>query len=109
MQKEGALVAANFQQGQTLEHEMTIQPGKCYTVVAVGVGIQEVDITMVAVTPIPGQNPQLGKDTTSGSQASLGGKGNCIKLAVIPFPIQAKYVITATRGAGMAAAQLYVK
>jgi hypothetical protein len=64
---------------------------------------------MVAVTPIPGQSPQLGKDTSTGAQASLGGKGNCIKLALSPFPIQAKYIITATRGAGLAAAQLYVK
>lgn len=109
MQKEGGMVAASFQEGQSMEQSLTIQPGKCYTVVAVGAGIQEVDITMVAVTPIPGQNPQLGKDTTSGAQASLGGKGNCIKLAIVPFPVQAKYVVTATKGAGVAAAQLYVK
>jgi hypothetical protein len=109
MQREGNMIAGQFQQGQSLEQPMTIQPGKCYTVVAVGAGIQEVDITMVATTPIPGQSPQLGKDTTQGSQASLGGKGNCVKLAIIPFPVQAKFVVTATRGAGIAAAQLYVK
>ncbi len=109
MQREGNIVAGHFQEGQSLEQAFTIQPGKCYTVLSVGVGIQEVDITMVAVTPIPGQSPQLGRDSATGPQASLGGRGNCIKLAMMPFAVQAKYIVTAVRGAGIAATQLYVK
>ena len=46
MAKEGATVAGNFQEGQTLESAFTFQPGKCYTVVAVGAGIQEIDILL---------------------------------------------------------------
>ncbi len=108
MAKEGPTVAGNFQEGQTLEGSFTFQPGKCYTVVAVGAGIQEIDIEMAYVTPIPGLNPTIGKDTQKGSQASIGGKGQCLK-PMSPFPANAKFVVRAAKGAGVAAAQLYSK
>jgi hypothetical protein len=108
MAKEGPTVAGNFQTGQTLESAFSFQPGKCYTVVAVGAGITEIDIEMQYVTPIPGLNPQIGKDSQKGSQASIGGKGNCLK-PLSPIPANAKFIVRATSGAGVAAAQLYVK
>lgn len=108
MAKEGPTVAGNFQAGQTLESTFSFQPGKCYTVLAVGAGITEIDIEMQYVTPIPGLNPQIGKDSQKGSQASIGGKGNCLK-PLSPFPTNAKFIVRATSGAGVAAAQLYVK
>jgi len=108
MAKEGPTVAGNFQEGQTLEGAFSFQPGKCYTVVAAGAGIQELDIEMQYVTPIPGLNPSIGKDSQKGSQASIGGKGNCLK-PLSPIPANAKFIVRATKGAGVAAAQLYVK
>lgn len=108
MAKEGATVAGNFQEGQTLESQFTFQPGKCYTVVAVGAGVQELDLEMQYVTPIPGLSPSIGKDSQSGAQASIGGKGNCLK-PLSPIPTNAKFIVRATKGAGVAAAQLYVK
>ena len=113
MAREGNLIAGNFQEGQILEQPITLQGGKCYTVLALGVGgIQEVDIALVA-TPqvaIPGFNGVVARDTTSGTQASLGGKGNCYKLPFpAPFSTPAKYVIKVSKGAGIAAAALYVK
>lgn len=108
MAKDGPLVAGNFQQGQVLETPVNLQPNKCYTVLAVGVGIQEVDITLVLTTPIPNMNPVLARDSGGGSQASLGGKGKCYVWQV-PVAAQAKYVITATKGAGVAAGQMYSK
>jgi hypothetical protein len=111
--KEGGMAAANFQQGQTMEQAFTLQPGKCYTIVAASAGIQQLDLEILAVTAVPGMSPSLGKASGTagmgGSQAVLGSKANCIKLALSPFPVQAKFVVTATRGAGAAAAQLYVK
>lgn len=106
--KEGNINAANFQQGQIQEVALTLQPGKCYTVLAVGVGIQEVDIALVATTPIPGVSGVLARDSGGGSQASMGGKGNCYKLPV-PISVPAKYVVTATRGGGIAASALFTK
>ncbi|MCW5833761.1 MAG: hypothetical protein KIS78_15265 [Labilithrix sp.] len=108
MAQEGPTIAGNFQEGQTLESAFTFQPGKCYTVVAVGAGIQNIDIEMQYVTPLPGIAPSIGKDSQTGSQASIGGKGNCLK-PLSPFPANAKFIVRATKGAGVAAAQLYVK
>jgi hypothetical protein len=108
MTRVGTVVAAQFAQGQILETPVTLQPNKCYAVLAVGVGIQTVDIMLVLTTPIPGMNPTLARDSGGGTQASLGGKGRCFTW---PAPIagQAKFVITATSGQGIAAGQMYVK
>lgn len=108
MAPEGPPIAGNFQEGQTLEGQFTFQPGKCYTVLAVGAGVTQVEVEMQYVTPLPGLSPSIGKSTQGGAQASIGGKGNCLK-PISPFPANAKYIITAKKGAGVAAAQLYVK
>lgn len=108
MAQEGPTVAGNFQEGQTLESTFTFQPGKCYTLVAVGAGIQNIDLEMQYVTPLPGLSPSIGKDSQNGAQASIGGKANCLK-PLSPFPANAKFIVKATKGSGVAAAQLYVK
>jgi hypothetical protein len=108
MQKDGPTVAGNFQTGQTLEGAFTFQPGKCYTLVAQGVGITQLDLEMQYVTPLPGLAPTISKSSTRGAQASIGAGNNCLK-PISPFPAQAKFIIKATSGAGMAAAQLYSK
>ena len=66
---------------------------------------------MVAVTPIPNMPSfgNMGAAKGGGQKTVLGGGGNCIKLAFIPVAVQAKLVLKATRGAGVAAAQLFVK
>lgn len=108
MNKEGTPLAGNFQQGQTLEQTFTLTPGKCYTVVAAGVGVTDVNITMSYVTPLPGLAPQFAQDSTTTPNASIGGKGKCIK-PISPIPAQAKYTVSANKGAGVIAAQLYSK
>jgi hypothetical protein len=108
MNREGGVIAGQFREGQTLEQPMQLSPNKCYTVLAVGVGPQEVDISIVAVTPIPASSPVLASDNTTGPNASLGGRGNCYKWQA-PIGINAKYVVKSTRGLGIIAAQLYSK
>jgi hypothetical protein len=109
MAKEGNLAAGNFQPGQTLEGAFTIQPGKCYTLVAAGAGVSSIDLEMFLVTPIPGMQGSFAKNTNKGAQTSIGGKANCVKLALSPVPVQAKWVATAKAGAGIIAVQLYSK
>lgn len=110
MQKEGNAMAGMFQEGQVLEQDISIVPGKCYTFIAQGTPpITEVDITLQAVTPIPGMSPLLGQDSTKGAKAVLGPKAQCIKLAILPMAVQAKWVVKATKGAGLIAAQAFSK
>ncbi len=108
MQKDGPIVAGNFQTGQTLEGSFTFQPGKCYTLVAQGAGITSIGLEMQYVTPLPGLAPSIGRSSQSGAQASIGGKANCLR-PISPFPAQAKFIITAKAGAGVGAAQLFSK
>ena len=108
MQPDGGAFAGQFQEGQTLEQQFNIQPGKCYSVVGVGIGIQELDI-QIAAQPVPNLPPTvLAQDNSTGANATLGGKGNCFKN---PLPIggPAKVIVKATKGAGMAVPQIYVK
>ena len=108
MQPEGGAFAGQFQEGQTLEQPFNIQAGKCYSVIAVGMGVQELDVQIVA-QPAPMLPPAvLAQDSTSGPNATLGGRGQCFKN---PLPIggPAKVLLRATRGAGVAIAQIFVK
>jgi len=109
MAKDGPIVAGQFQEGQTLESTFTFQPGRCYTLVAQGVGlITSLQLEMQYVTPIPGISPSIARSPQSGPQASIGGKSNCQRPAA-PFPANAKFIVRVARGAGIAAAQLYSK
>lgn len=109
MSAEGPPIAGQFKDGQILEQSIQLLPGKCYTVLAVGAGISETDISLIALTPIPMMaSPVLAQDSSTGATASLGGRGNCYRWS-LPVGINAKYVVKATAGSGIAAAQLYVK
>jgi len=107
MAREGATVAGRFGEGQTLEQPFQMLPGRCYTVLAVGAGITQLDLAIVAVTPIPQASGVLAQ-TTGGTSAALRGRGNCFRWD-LPVGIHAKYVIRAARGQGLAAGQLYSK
>lgn len=108
MQKEGGALAGNFQQGQSLEQGFQLMPNKCYTVIATGAGVSELDVVLVVLTPIPGQSPVLAQDNMTGTTAVVGGSGQCFRWQA-PFGANAKFIMTATAGAGLAAAQLYSK
>src|SRR5262245_12999463 len=72
MQPDGAAFAGQFQEGQTLEQPFNIQPGRCYSVVGVGVGITELDVQIVLHSP-PLPPYVAAQDNGSGPQAVLGG------------------------------------
>ena len=105
----GSALVGQFQQGQTLETQVQLNPGKCYTVVAAGLPpVTEVNVKFVAVTPIPGSAMVLAQDQDQGGQAVLGRKPNCWKNA-FPMAMPAKLVLEVAGGSGVAAAQLYEK
>ncbi len=107
--KEGNAIAGNFAEGQTLSAPITITPGKCYTFVAAGVGPTEMEIQLVASTPVPGLSPLMGDQKGTGGKVVLGKGSSCIKLALIPVPVSANWVIKATKGGGIIAGQAFSK
>ncbi|HTM46671.1 MAG TPA: hypothetical protein VL137_17065 [Polyangiaceae bacterium] len=105
----GSLIAGNFSTGSSLESQVQLQPGKCYTVVGAGLpNVTELNLQFVGVTPIPGMNPVLAQDQSTGAQAVLGPKPNCYKQALM-VPVPAKLVITVSGGSGIAGAQIFEK
>ena len=60
------------------------------------------------LAPIPGQMALLAQDNQQGPNAVVGGNGNCFKWQA-PFGVNAKWIMTATKGSGMAAAQMFVR
>lgn len=105
----GSMMAGNFQQGQQLEAQVQMEPGKCYTVVGAALPtVTELDLKLIAVTPLAGMAPVLAVDNTTGGQAVLGEKPNCFKWAW-PIPAPVKVVVAVTGGSGLAAAQLFGK
>ena len=106
----GPAIAGNFQQGQALETQLQMNPGKCYTVVGVGLPpVQNLDLQLVPAISIPGVPPPIAAaDNTQSSTAVIGGKPNCYKW---PFPIAGnmKLTVTVSQGQGVAAAQVYEK
>ena len=70
-------------------------------------GITELDIQLVAqAAPLP--PIVVAQDNTTGPNATLGGKGSCFRNpAMITVP--GKVVLKATKGAGLAGAQVFIK
>lgn len=106
----GAVVAGNFQQGQIMETQVQMNPGKCYTVVGAALPtVQNLDIELVPLMPVPGlASPVMAADQTQGPTAVVGAAPNCFKWA-LPVGGPMKVVLRVSAGSGMAAAQVYEK
>jgi hypothetical protein len=106
----GAAIAGNFTQGQSLDQTVQMNPGKCYTIVGVGVPtIQNLDIQLVPSIAIPGLPAAVvAADNSVGSNAIVGQQPNCYKWA-LPMAGTMKVVISVSAGQGMAAAQVFEK
>jgi hypothetical protein len=105
----GSAIVGNYQAGQQLESIITMQPGKCYTVIAAGLPpVSEVNIQLVATLPVPGMNPVLAQDQAAGAQAVLGQAPNCFKWA-LPLAGQVKVLTLVAAGQGIVATQVYEK
>ncbi|HEY3256343.1 MAG TPA: hypothetical protein VGJ91_20430 [Polyangiaceae bacterium] len=105
----GSPLVGNVGGAQVLEQQITLQPNKCYSVVAVGMPpISELNVQLLAVTIIPGMAPVLATDQDAGPSATLGKKPNCYKWA-LPLPTPVKVVVSAAGGQGVAGAQVFEK
>lgn len=106
----GTVIAGQFQQGQQLEEQIQMRPGRCYTVVGVGLPpVKNLDIQLVPMVAIPGlTSPVIASDQTQGPNAVLGDNPNCFKWAA-PFAAPVKVVVKVSSGEGVAAAQAFEK
>jgi len=111
MSADGASVGGTFKQGDTMHLALVLQPGRCYTIVAIGRGITELDLElMVEPGPMGIALPptMLARDNSTGPSAVIGPGTSCFKNPM-PVPLGAIAVVRATTGAGTAVAQAFVK
>jgi hypothetical protein len=107
-QPEGTAFAGQFQPGDVLEQPINVQPGKCYTVVAAGIGV-EVSLQIVA-QPAPMMPPQVvAQSQAPGPTTVVGGRASGCWRSPYPTGFPAKIVLTAARGSGMAAAKVFTR
>ena len=107
MQPEGAMAKDNLAEGAHKEMMITMQGGKCYTIIGFSPlgGIRNVDLHLMSP---PFYNVQAGADTSADNTAVIGG-GNAPTCPITPFPIQYKLDIQAKQGAGQVGVQVYSK
>jgi hypothetical protein len=106
----GTAIGGNFQQGQVLESQVQMNPGKCYTVVGAAMPtVQNLDIELVPLMPVPGlASPIMAADQSQGPTAVVGANPNCFKWA-LPVGGPMKVIVRVSAGQGMAGAQVYEK
>lgn len=106
----GSAFGGNFQQGQIIEGQVQMNPGKSYAVIGAGMPtIQNLDIELVPLAPIAGlPSPILAADSTQAPTAVVGGAPNFFKWAW-PVGAPVKVILRVSAGQGMAGAQVYEK
>ena len=108
MQAEGSPLTAQLAEGQSTSMTVSMQAGKCYTIVGVspiGVGVKDLNLNLL--TP-PLYTISAGQDKTTNNEAVIGAAPNPT-CPMLPFPVAYKLDIRANKGAGVVAVQVYSK
>jgi hypothetical protein len=107
MQPEGDEMKQNLQQGQHAVMMLTLQAGKCYTIVGFSApgAVSDLDLNLLAP---PFYNTLAGQDLSHNSMPTIGGSPSPM-CPVIMFPLQYKLDVFAKQGSGVVAVQLFSK
>ena len=110
MRPVGNAFGAQVQQGGCVQMAHTLQPNRCYTVIAAGgPGVTNTDVKFVPISPLAGVPvPPIAQDQTQEPIGVLGKSPDCFKW-VAPIPGQVNVVVSAAAGQGMVGAQIYEK
>ncbi|MCA9592395.1 MAG: hypothetical protein KC776_03765 [Myxococcales bacterium] len=102
-----ATLAGQFATGQMLESQIQMQSGRCYTVVGAGLpGVENLDLQLAPVSPMPNVSPILAQDSTVAPDAVIGQKPNCFKWAA-PFAAPMRVIVRVSAGQGLALVRVY--
>ena len=116
MKPDGVFRCEMVAEGGTIEVPVTLQQGKCYTMLAGSFpNITEVDMKMVfnvaeGLPPIfqALKDQPAAQDSETGPTASIGRANNCFKNPW-PLPAPMKVIVKAAAGGGPLASQVYSK
>jgi len=105
---EGQVAKGQLQEGgQHLSFMVTMQPGKCYTIIGCSPLGQVKNLDLNVLAP-PFYNVMAGQDTTDNNMPVVGSTPHPM-CPVIPLPLQYKVDIAARTGSGNVGVQVYSK
>jgi hypothetical protein len=107
MQPEGDELKQSLTQGQHAVMMVTLQAGKCYTLVGYSApgAVQDVDLNLLAP---PFYMTLAGQDLTHNNTPAIGAAPSPM-CPVVAIPLQYKLDVFARQGSGTVAVQLYSK
>jgi hypothetical protein len=93
--------------GQTSETALSMAPGKCYTIISVGLPpVNEIDVQLLPQTTVPGLQAVMAQDNMVGPRAIVGKAPNCFKWPLL-IAGAARVVTSVGSGQGLVATQVY--
>jgi hypothetical protein len=105
----GDLIAGRIAPGQVVEQEFRLEPGRCYTLVAVGgEGVRELDATLERLAPVRGKSAVLASDTRTGGVAVVGAGDDCLRWGE-RAAVAGRFVLRVRDGEGVVVSQLYAR
>jgi hypothetical protein len=106
MSPEGTLVTKTLAEGETTSVTVTLQAGKCYTAIAASTKDGVKDLEMRLLMP-PFFTVEVEKDKRSDNVAVIGSPSPQCPITLFPIPYRLD--VTAKKGAGNVAVQLFSK
>jgi len=106
MQPEGSLMKQTVKEGETFPFTVTLTAGKCYAIIAVSPKDGVTDIDMKMLMP-PFFTMEVDKDKRTDNVAVIGSPSPQCPITMFPIPYRVD--VTAKKGAGPVAVQLFSK
>ena len=107
MKPDGMIATGTLKEGEHLSWSLTMAPGKCYAIVGYSPTGEIQDLDLHVLAP-PFFALLAGEDTTDDNAPVVGSAPNPM-CPVVPVRLPYKVDITAQKGAGRAAVQLFSK
>jgi len=107
MKPEGQLMSAKLQQDGHAQATITLEPGKCYTIVGFAqLGVMAYQINVLTAPPMPPQ--VLAQSKATGVDPTVGANENCVR-DPYPTPLPVTVDMHVIQGQGLVGAQVYKK
>ncbi|MCA9658037.1 MAG: hypothetical protein KC486_06815 [Myxococcales bacterium] len=103
----GDMLASELSPGQEVDQEFSLDPARCYTLIAVGDdGVDELHSAITTIAPVRGGETTIVEDTSSGPVTVIGGGESCYRPEGDGSK-RVRFVLRVTAGAGLVVGQLY--
>ena len=104
MQPEGQRVNLSVMEGKDASTSISLQGGKCYTIIGVGQGVMSLEMQLA----LPLMTAPVGSDASATPNATIG-KGAAAVCPITPLPVPYTLRVIARKGSGSVGVQVFSK